>query len=730
MDPDRRSDGDVRFTKWNSRLHPSQLGKGEVAVSNNGRMEVDGSWQVREGYENKAVISLSDTSAATLAGAGEDGALILIGVSGGTDTAAYTSATGLVTVTAAAAHGLPSGHTSTINLAGFTATGSGPDINGNREVTRTSATEFTFTTTTGLGDDTYTSGTIGPFKLSGDVIAIRGSCLFSDPDDSNADYIIIADNTQATAVKISDFSKTTIAYPSGSTLGQQCDLVQEFDNVVLRQEGKTSWYFDPDDGTNGFGGTPAFVAFGTGAATQHSTYSSTGNTAISNGVATVTETAHGLSVGDRVLIVSSEDYDFVEGLEIKIATVPGANSFTYYVDAPDDTSTTITYSTKASLGGGYVNPPGAAFGVYHQRRSWVPYNYDSASTPAHRGIEDEIIASDILSNVYDPIGNQFRVSGGTADHIVALHGFDDDRLLVFNRNSIHYLRGVSGSLGDVETIQLSGEIGCLARESVASYANQVMFLSDQGVYAVSFIDEYNLRGTELPLSEAIQPTIDRITKSAADGAIGVYHDNRYWLAIPIDGSTFNNAIIVYNFLNGGWESLDTVDSPGTGWCIEDLIPARSGKVNELYAVTTYGGLHKLDNTGRQLDYVVETIGSATATARTIPCEVTTRQYKFGDLRRKKFNRVRAKIQSDSGSGSEAEFAAIVEDPDQTVDLGALSAEFTGGVAASETVTFHKRMGNPRGDGVQLRMNNTLGLPKLRSVQIDATGSYESTTSVS
>ena len=57
--------------------------------------------------------------------------------------------------------------------------------------------------------------------------------------------------------------------PSAETLDQSCDMIQEFDDVVLRQKGKTSWYFDPDDSSNGFGGTPAFVKFSTGDATAN-----------------------------------------------------------------------------------------------------------------------------------------------------------------------------------------------------------------------------------------------------------------------------------------------------------------------------------------------------------------------------------------------------------------------------------------------------------------------------
>jgi hypothetical protein len=41
--------GDSGFARLNQRLRPDQLQPGEVAISENGRMGVDGAWQTRRG---------------------------------------------------------------------------------------------------------------------------------------------------------------------------------------------------------------------------------------------------------------------------------------------------------------------------------------------------------------------------------------------------------------------------------------------------------------------------------------------------------------------------------------------------------------------------------------------------------------------------------------------------------------------------------------------------------
>ena len=155
--------------------------------------------------------------------------------------------------------------------------------------------------------------------------------------------------------------------------------------------------------------------------------------------------------------------------------------------------------------------------------------------------------------LFDVIGNQFRVSSGKSDFIVGIRGFTQDSVVVFNRKSIHLMTGVSGSLADVKTTQVTDEVGATARKSIVQVANQIMFLSDQGIYGIEFIDQYNLRGTGTPLSETIQPFIDRINQDFAHLSCGVYFNNRYWLAVPLDSQVGAgdanqlNTILIYNF---------------------------------------------------------------------------------------------------------------------------------------------------------------------------------------
>ena len=717
-------DGDTSFMRMNTRLRPSQLQPGEVSVSENGRMDTNGTWQPREGYDNITGALAQDGVALYAFDVGEDGIITLF------DPVAISAAalvSGVVTITTATPHGLTGVQTVWIDDLGF----SGVDPNGNRVVTAiTDLVTLTFALADS-GDEIYTTGstpTVESPKLDdSSLVEVLGSCVYSDPNDDADEYVVIATTNQAIAYKLSaadiPASAVDIAFPGSDTLSDEVEMIQAFDKVFLFQGGKTAWEWDGD-----LTGTPAFIDVPSGAKIQHRMYQTASNTTIASGLATVTELTHGLEVGDEIHVIESDLYDVGENQRFLVATAADANTFTYYVNAEDGTATVI-YSTGASdLGGGFTNMPAAPWGVYHQRRMWVPYFWDDAATPASRGVMDELVASDILDPAtFDPIGNQYRITAGIADFLVTVHPFNEDNLLAFNRNSIHLMKGVSGSLSDVQTVEITREIGCAARKSAVTYGNSILFLSDNGIYSLSFQDEYNLRGTEMPLSEAIDSLIARINKDAFQKAVGVYHDNRYFLSVPLDDSTENNSILVYSFLNGGWESLDF--TAATSFNVLNFHVGRSGEYNELYAVTTTGGLYKLSDTARVTDELINSVVSNEVQEFSIPSSVTTRQYTMGTIDRKKWNRLELQLKSNETSASDGGISVSIEDPDNDVTLSTVSGNIGTELGTGEAATLTSRIGNNRGHGATVTFTPTLGRPYFRAVRLQAVENFKSGTTV-
>ncbi|MDA7623031.1 hypothetical protein N8645_00700 [bacterium] len=381
---------------------------------------------------------------------------------------------------------------------------------------------------------------------------------------------------------------------------------------------------------------------------------------------------------------------------------------------------------QVSVGLGFSHMPAPPYATYHQRRLVMPFKFSvDASTDSFtsRGILDEVIASDILdTDTYDQIYAQYRFNAGEADFNVGLHSFSEDNLMVFNRNSIHLITNTT-SLQAASTKLLTNEVGCVARKSITQVGNQVIFLSDNGVYSTQFFDEYNLRGTDTPLSEPINVTIQRINKAHWDKSVAAYFDNRYFLAVPLDNSTNNNAIIIYNFLNKQWESIDQVND--TDFHVSNLLVVGEGDARGVYAVNDLGGVQKLDERVDGVDRVITQIGGSQKNIN-VPGSLTTRQYTLGSLERKNWKQFEMHVESGASTVSNFNISAETENPDFNIPVGTLS-DFVGStLSEAEDVSIRGRIGNRRGYGIQFTINNTVGRPKIRAIEADGSISFRST----
>ena len=475
-----------------------------------------------------------------------------------------------------------------------------------------------------------------------------------------------------------------------------------------------------------------FTKVASGTYTQPVNLAATGFT-ITNGFATVT-VSNTLSAGDTVNLITAGGSTLTEGTAFTVSEA-SSSEFKFFVNTDDvSNQTDVHFIKKVSVGLGFTHMPAPPYAVYHQRRLVMPFKFSvdaSADSFTARGILDEVIGSDILdTDTYDQIFAQYRFNAGEADFNVGLHSFSEDNLMVFNRNSIHLITNTT-SLQEASTKLLTNEVGCVARQSISQVGNQVIFLSDNGVYSTQFFDEYNLRGTETPLSEPINETIKRIQKAYWHNSVSVYFDNRYFLAVPLDTfqdgtpntSGINNAIIIYNFLNKQWESIDQVAD--TDFHISNLLVVGEGEKRGIYAVNDIGGVQKLNERVDGVDRIITQIGGDEKTL-IVPGSLTTRQYTFESLERKNWKQFEMHIESGASTVSDFDISAETENPDANLSLGKLSDFVESNLLEAEDVSIRGRIGNRRGYGIQFTLNNTLGRPKIRAIEADGAISFRST----
>jgi hypothetical protein len=806
MDDAISEDGDRGFAGINQRLQLNQLKPGEVRESLNGRME--GYWKPRK-------VVVSRTGALAVGGEPLQLPFYLIDVAKTISSASYAS--NVVTITMSANHGFEVGSSGYAVVAGLTFTGI--NNNGAKILTYVSANQLSFPVT-GVTAVSGT-GTLSQMPINDNANAnVRASCLFSDPNTNNKEYVIVALDTVAKKIDLAQVESNiayvpeNIPYPAGTALGADTDMIQLFDKVMLFRDGQQAleWYPNgrpiisaSSDATASpntvvtirmrehglVAGTSITVAGLTGGTTQpngtYDVFAVTGQdtfTFKASGISTSTtftatnatvtdgftfspggtytqpqvfntsgnnvsvlngQVSLNLSVandtvftGDVIRVYESTipEFSAIVGQEFQVSSATLSN-ITFFAPVANITASgstgQIEFGGQFSVGGGFMHQPGAPWGVHFQRRLWVPYYYDqsgayNAATYTDRKITDEIAVSDILdTTTFDQIENQFRISGGTADYVVGMHGFYEDALIVLNRNSLHQIKGTQGSLLDTRVTELTSEVGCLARKSVVMRANTMMFLSDDGVYAVEFLNDYNLRGAEEPISKDIQPYIDRLNKDLSNRSVGIMFDNRYYLAVPLDSAPGindargNNSILVYNFLNGGWESLDTFGD--SRFLIEDLIVGSAGVRNNLYAVTANGGLHQLEAFDDENDSISVSNTNDVKTSSPVLAKLTTRGYDLQTMERKRYTDAQITMQGLPSQRSEylIEFAA--EDPDNASAIGTTTQFLNGEVLEStnqleaETASIRCRLGGIRGYTGTMILTRTQGSAKINSIKV-------------
>jgi len=188
--------------------------------------------------------------------------------------------------------------------------------------------------------------------------------------------------------------------------------------------------------------------------------------------------------------------------------------------------------------------PNAATGVEFNGRFFLQYG------------RDQVAISDVYDYLhYDPVFNAMRINEGSDDSIVRLLPFGRQRMLVFFNQSVWVLDNVFGDLSTMRGDVLTRERGAVSHDAIVQMGPDVWFLSEGGVYSLAQTESAQLQAAAAPISAPVQPLIDRINWQAASGAQAASDDGMFYLAVPIDGATYNNALLVYDQKTQRWQGL-------------------------------------------------------------------------------------------------------------------------------------------------------------------------------
>jgi hypothetical protein len=190
--------------------------------------------------------------------------------------------------------------------------------------------------------------------------------------------------------------------------------------------------------------------------------------------------------------------------------------------------------------------PSADFGVVMSGRMWVPVG------------RDQIAVSDLLDYTsWDAAMNTLRINAGEDDALVGLQPFRATSMLVFKERSIFRILNATGDLADLAVETVNSNIGCAARRTVAIVGGDVFFLSRSGVMRITEVVQDSMQALEVPISEPIRPWIERINWEYAHLSSARAHDRYYFLAVPMDGQTKPQTLLVYDTTTRQWQGMDT-----------------------------------------------------------------------------------------------------------------------------------------------------------------------------
>lgn len=134
----------------------------------------------------------------------------------------------------------------------------------------------------------------------------------------------------------------------------------------------------------------------------------------------------------------------------------------------------------------------------------------------------------------------FEVRTNDGDKMTNLKSYYT-QLLLFKERSFHALSGDDPS--NFTLRQISDQYGAISKRAVATFEDKCFFLDRKGIV------EFNGANVAI-VSDRIEHIFNRMNLSAAATFAIMQHvgrRNEVWTAIPCDGATFNNCIIVYDY---------------------------------------------------------------------------------------------------------------------------------------------------------------------------------------
>tara|TARA_R100001082_G_scaffold101707_1_gene71382 strand:+ start:2189 stop:4453 length:2265 start_codon:yes stop_codon:yes gene_type:complete len=290
---------------------------------------------------------------------------------------------------------------------------------------------------------------------------------------------------------------------------------------------------------------------------------------------------------------------------------------------------------------------------------------------------DLVAVSDYLNYTrYQPVMANFRINQGSEDELVALIKVDSTTVAAFKSNSIYVVSNLYGNATDAILDEVTRDFGAVSFKSTIQVGSDVWFLSSKkGICSLSVASHGKVHAVQLPVSEAIQPIIDRINWPYAHKAVAATYGNRYYCAVCLDGAEENNAVLVYDLLQKAWSGYDQAADVLK---VKDFVEMEFQGKRRLFFLSTDGFINLYDDELTMCGFVDEKPKTLDSTAEDygaidkvdVSDEVTTRGYTANDIAIKKWRSADIQMATSNPSFSITAIYDGPEEDDQSLTLNA------------------------------------------------------------
>lgn len=218
-------------------------------------------------------------------------------------------------------------------------------------------------------------------------------------------------------------------------------------------------------------------------------------------------------------------------------------------------------TTNTDLGGGgATSPPAAASLIETIANRLAVSGVAAAPTEIH-------FSTIGATPTWATASQVIQIGQGENDPITCLLSWRDFNLVVFKLNSTWVVNcapfdGTTAiDIAEFPITRLHDSVGCVGPRAACQVGTDVWFLAGDGVHTVKRDVSGLNNEVSLPVSSPIQDVIDRINWDHASKAAATFYENRFMLAVPLDGATSPNYVIVYSTLTQSWSGYWTGMDP-------------------------------------------------------------------------------------------------------------------------------------------------------------------------